>query len=77
VDHNTRGSTFDRIGGEKCEVLRLQWIVIGAFRRTRLGLRLAGQRRVVDFEAHRVNYPNVRWHSVASFHFDDVTNDEL
>ena len=69
--------TFDGECTEKCEILRFQGILVGELGTTGLGFRFTGQRRVVDFEALRLDDANIGRYTIAEFHFDDVAHDEL
>ena len=69
--------TFDGVGGEESQVLRLQRVLVGELGVAALRLRLARQRRVVHLEAARLDDADVGRDAITEFHFDDVTDTDL
>ena len=69
--------TFDGIGGEESQVLGFKRVLVGEFSIAALRLRLSRQRRVVYFEASRLNDTDVSGNAVAKFDFDDITDTDL
>lgn len=68
ADDDALGGALDGVGGEESQVLGLQRVLVCEVGAARLRFRLARQARVVHFEAARLDYPDVRWDSVAEFH---------
>lgn len=70
-DHSFRGA-LDSVGGEESQVLGLQRVFVGELGSAGLRLRLAGQTRVVHFEAARFDDADVSGDPVAELYLIEV-----
>ena len=72
-----KSRTFDGIGREESQILGFKRVLVGEFCVAALRFRLPRQRRVVYFEAARLNNTNISRNAVAKFDFDDITDADL
>ena len=77
VDDDSLGSSFDGVGGEEGDVFGFQRVLVGAFGRTRLRLRLSGERRVIDLESEGRDDTEVSRDTISSLDLDDISNDQF
>merc|ERR1719322_1135373 len=77
VDDNTDGSSFHRIGGEESKILGLQWILVGEFWSSGLGLGFSSEGRIVNLELSGFNNSEICRNSVSKLHLDNVSESEF
>jgi len=77
VDDHSLGGAFHSEGWEESKVLCLDRVVVSALGDADLGLRFAGEWRIVNLEAFRLQDPDVCRHAVSELDLDDVTERQI
>lgn len=72
-----RNITFNSIGGEESQVLGFEWVVVGEFGASGLGLGLSGEGGVVHLEAAGLDNTDVSRNTVAKLDLYDVAKDNV
>merc|ERR1719210_861072 len=73
VDNDSNSSSFNSIGGEESKILGFQWIFVGEFWSSGLGLRFSSEGRIVNLELSRFNDSEISRDSVSKLHLDNVS----
>merc|ERR1719422_83124 len=77
IDNDSNSSSFNSVCGEESKILGFQWIFVGEFWSSGLGLRFSSEGRVVNLELSSFNNSEISRNSVFKLHLDNVSESKF